>query len=219
MTRSNTLPLLFRGSYILIGIVGILASLGLFDGAFRDDFYLPFTHLSNYACIGIMLIRSITTIRAPQTRGRVNPLLSFIGLTAILLTFTVFHLVLAPAPGRDPSLNYRPASILLHVVLPLMYTLDWLIFSEHGRLPWYAPLAAVASPLVYAIFVFTRAAIFSFDSTRATLYPYFFLDLDRRSPLTVAGFMGLILIGYLILGYLILAADRLLSIRQKHHRS
>ena len=220
MMKHKALPLVFRSLYLLIGVIGILASLGVFDGAFREDFYLPFTHLSNYACIVLIACHAVLTVCKPSKRTQtVMSLLRFMGLAAILLTFTVFHLLLAPAPNRDPALNYTPVSILFHVVLPLMYVADWAVFTEHGRLRWYAPLLSVLTPLMYVIFVYLRAAAYSFDSAQARLYPYFFLDPDSRSVPAVGGWMVLLLIGYLIMGYGLFGMDRLLArIQHKKRR-
>jgi hypothetical protein len=56
------------------------------------------------------------------------PVLKFIGMLGILLTFLVFNIMLAGAEGRDPQLNWRIGSISFHVVLPIMYLLDWFLF-------------------------------------------------------------------------------------------
>lgn len=62
------------------------------------------------------------------------PLLKFIGMLGILLTFLVFNLLLAGAAGRDPQANWRVGSLCFHVVLPILYIADWFLFYERGKI-------------------------------------------------------------------------------------
>ena len=61
--RSRTAQLIYQSMFCGVGIIGILASLGLFHGSFRWDFYLYFTNLSNYLCIGIMFAELVQTAK------------------------------------------------------------------------------------------------------------------------------------------------------------
>ena len=110
---------------------------GIFDDytMFRWDFYVHFTNLSNYFCIGIMLAQLIQTARKKEDSYITTaPVLKFIGVLAILLTFVVFNTMLAGAEGRDPQLNWRFGSLLAHVVLPIMYVADWFLFLAWMKL-------------------------------------------------------------------------------------
>ena len=62
------------------------------------------------------------------------PLMKLIGMVGILLTFLVFNILLAGTADRDPQLNWRIGSLCFHVVLPIMYIVDWFLFYERGRL-------------------------------------------------------------------------------------
>ena len=130
MIRNRTAQLIFQSFYLAFGLVGIFASLGIFDNvnAIRWDFYVHFTNLSNFLCIGVMLTALIQTAKKKEdSYVTVVPLLKFIGVLAIMLTFVVFNLLLAGAPDRDPQLNWRIGSLLFHVVLPIMYIADWFL--------------------------------------------------------------------------------------------
>ena len=35
----------------------------------------------------------------------------------------------------------------MHMVLPVMYIVDWLLFYEHKKVKWYYPLASALFPL------------------------------------------------------------------------
>ena len=58
MCKSRTAQLIFYTVYFTLGLVGSVASLGIFDNinVIRWDFYVHFTNISNYFCLFIMLI-------------------------------------------------------------------------------------------------------------------------------------------------------------------
>ena len=131
MIKNRTTQLIFQTIYCTLGFVGCIASLGIFDNIqmIRWDFYVHFTNISNYFCLGIMLAELIQTAKK-KTDGYVTvvPGLKFVGMLAILLTFLVFNILLAGAEGRDPQANWRIGSLCAHVVLPIMYVADWFLF-------------------------------------------------------------------------------------------
>ena len=49
MTKSSTAQLLFQSAFCAIGVI---ASFGFFDMVWRWDFYIQFTNISNYMCVG-----------------------------------------------------------------------------------------------------------------------------------------------------------------------
>ena len=108
MIRNRTTQLIFQSFYLAFGLVGIVASLGVFDDVqnLRWDFYVHFTNLSNFLCIGVMLAALIQTARKKEdSYVTTAPLLKFIGMLGILLTFLVFNILLAGEAGRDPQAN------------------------------------------------------------------------------------------------------------------
>jgi len=54
--------------FLAIGLIGVVASLGVFNliEGIRWDFYVHFTNLSNYLCIGVMLAALIQTARKKE---------------------------------------------------------------------------------------------------------------------------------------------------------
>ena len=162
MIRNRTAQLIFQSFYLAIGIIGVVASFGVFDDAFnlRWDFYVHFTNLSNYMCFGIVFFELIETAKKTENSYvKTAPFFKFIGALAILLTFLVFNFLLAGRPDRDPQANWRISSISFHVILPIMYVFDWILFYEHKKIKWFYPLASIVIPVVYVIFIFIRAAI------------------------------------------------------------
>ena len=219
MKTNRTAQLIYQSFYCALGLVGIVASFGIFDDytMFRWDFYVHFTNLSNYFCIAIMAAQLVQTARKKEdSYVTAAPLLKFIGVLAILLTFVVFNVMLAPA--RDPQLNWRVGSLLAHVVLPIMFVGDWFLFRERGTVKWYYPIASAGFPLAYMTFIFIQAAILKFDTsilipgTSAPLiYPYFFVNLETQGVGGVAKWAVLMFVAFMAVGFLFYGIDRLLK--------
>ena len=214
MIKNRTAQLIFQSFFCALGLVGIVASFGIFDDVLnpRWDFYVHFTNLSNYLCIGIVLAELIQTAKK-KTDSYVStvPFLKFIGVLAILLTFLVFNFLLAGQPDRDPQANWRVASICFHVILPIMYVFDWILFYEHKKVRWFYPLASVIFPLLYVVFVNIRAAILNFDPEAPYIYPYFFLNLETQGVGGVAKWVVILFAGFIALGYIFYGIDKLIK--------
>ena len=217
MIKSRTIQLIYQSIYIGIAIIAIFASLGLFDASFRWDFYIHFTNLSNYLCIALMICELRDTAkRSGDSLVTTFPLVKFIALLGILLTFIIYNFILAPR--RDIKDSFVVASVTLHIILPLIFTFDYVLFYEHGKVKWYYPILSTIFPLVYAAFIYIHAAILNFDSSifypgrkDPFIYPYFFLNLDKYGVAGVAKYIVIILIVFVVFGYLIVLIDKLFS--------
>lgn len=214
MIRNRTAQLIFQSFFCALGLIGIFASFGIFDDVLnpRWDFYVHFTNLSNYLCIGIVFAELIQTAKK-NTDSYVStaPFLKFIGVLAILLTFLVFNFLLAGQPDRDPQANWRVASICFHVILPIMYVFDWVLFYEHKKVRWFYPLASVIFPILYVAFVYVRAAILNFNPDAPYIYPYFFLNLDTQGFAGVIKWVVILFSGFIALGFIFYGIDKLIK--------
>ena len=219
MIKNRTAQLIYQTIYCTLGLVGMIASLGIFDNiqTIRWDFYVHFTNISNYLCIGVMLAALIQTAKKKEdSYVSAAPMLKFIGMLGILLTFLVFNIMLAGAEGRDPQANWRVGSLCFHVVLPVLYIADWFLFYERKKMKWYYPLASIAFPLVYAIFLLIQAIILKFDTsilipTTSTplIYPYFFVNLDTQGATGVLMWIGILGVVFAAVGFAFFGLDRL----------
>lgn len=214
MMKNRTAQLIFQSFFCAIGLIGIVASFGVFDDVLnpRWDFYVHFTNISNYLCIGIVFAELIQTAKKKaDSYVSTAPFLKFIGVLAILLTFLVFNFLLAGQPDRDPQANWRVASISFHVILPIMYVFDWLLFYEHKKVRWFYPIASVIFPVLYVVFVYIRAAILNFNPEAPYIYPYFFLNLETQGIAGVAKWVVILFAGFIALGYIFYGIDKLIK--------
>ena len=219
MIKNRTAQLIYYTIYCTLGLVGSIASLGIFDNmsAIRWDFYVHFTNISNFLCIGVMLAALIQTAKKKDdSYVTAAPILKFIGMLGILLTFLVFNIMLAGAEGRDPQANWRIGSLCFHVVLPILYIADWFLFYERKKCKWYYPVASIAFPLGYVIFLLIQAVILKFDSsilipttTTPLIYPYFFVNLDTEGKAGVLMWICILAAAFVAVGFAFFGLDRL----------
>jgi hypothetical protein len=155
-----------------------------------------------------MFVELIETVKKKEDSYTTKiPLLKFVGLTAILLTFFIFNFMLAG--DREPELNFYINSVLFHLILPIMYCIDWILFYEHKKVKWYYPLVSVSFPVIYATFIFIRAWILDFDPTVPYIYPYFFLNIDELGVIGVIKWIGILSLVFIIIGYIIFGLDKI----------
>ena len=222
MIKNRTVQLIFYTIYCTLGVVGSVASLGIFDdiNMFRWDFYVYFTNISNFLCLGVMIAALIQTAKKKDDSFvTAAPLLKFIGMLGILLTFLVFNLMLAGAEGRDPQLNWRIGSILFHVLLPILYIADWFLFYERGKSNWRYPVASIGFPLGYVIFLLIQAIILNFDTSIVTptgtqaplIYPYFFVNLETQGVPGVLMWIAILSAAFVAVGFAFYGIDILIK--------
>ena len=217
MIKNRTAQLIFQTIYCTLGLVGCIACLGIFDNIkmIRWDFYVHFTNISNFLCLGVMIAALVQTIRKKEdSYVSAAPMLKFIGMLGILLTFLVFNIMLAG--NRDPQLNWRVGSLAFHVVLPIMYIAHWFLFYERRRCKWYYPLASISFPLAYLIFIFIQAAIMGFDTsvlipgtTTPLIYPYFFVNLETQGVSGVLMWIVILAVAFVAVGFAFFGLDKL----------
>lgn len=217
MIKNRIAQLMFQTIYCTLGLVGCVACLGIFDDItmIRWDFYVYFTNLSNFLCIAVMVMGLLQTIRKKEdSYVTAAPLLKFIGILGILLTFLVFNIMLAGS--REAQLNWRINSLLFHVVLPIMYIADWFLFYERKKCKWYYPIASVSFPLGYAIFLLVQAIILNFDATitpptgnGSLIYPYFFVNIDTQGVPGVLMWIAILAVGFIAMGYIFFGLDKI----------
>ena len=219
MIKNRTAQLIYQTIYCTLGLVGCIACLGIFDNikTIRWDFYVHFTNISNFLCIAVMVVALIQTAKKKEDSFvTALPLLKFIGILGILLTFLVFNIMLAGAEGRDPQANWRVGSLIFHVVLPILYILDWFLFYERKNSKWYYPIASIGFPLAYAIFLLIQAIILGFNTsilipttTTPLIYPYFFVNLETLGVPGVLMWVAILAVSFMAVGYLFYGLDRI----------
>ena len=118
----------------------------------------------------------------------------------ILLVFFGYNILLRNL--SNPRGWQELDSELLHVVVPLLYFLYWLLYVSKTSLQWKNVLPWLAGPAVYFIYMIIRGEIDGF-------YPYTIFNIKELGyprSLLYAGASGL---GIIALGLLLIALGRL----------
>lgn len=198
-----------------MGSIGIIGNLGYFKQSFNADFYLYYTNLSNYICFTVVLVSLVKTIKSFKTNqtGYCETCPKFMCLIMILVTCLVYNILLAK---ENTVANYffSITNLIMHLILPIMFTLDWILFSQHGKTKWFYPLLSVIMPLIYVSFIMIRALILGKNFT-GVLYPYFFLNISNLGIAGVAKWIVILVAIFVALGYIIYALDNIQTIKQK----
>lgn len=143
---------------------------GVTDG----DYFSYFTVLSNLFAAAMLLHGAL---RPAHTRSRTVELLRGAAVVYILTTGIVYLLLLS---GHAPT--YPWVNAILHYLMPVAVTLDWLLDPPRVRLdPAQTVVLWMAFPLLYIFYTLARGAIVGW-------YPYFFVNPHRSGGyLLVAG--------------------------------
>ena len=220
LSKSRTAQLIFQSFYCALALVACVGSVGTYNMRFVREFYLYFTNISTYLAAAGMALELIGTARRDRDGAvQTAPEFHFVVMLGVLLTFMVYNFLL-PNTLED---RLKVESILCHVVLPVLYTADWLLFYEHGRVTWKLPLLSALFPLIYLAFVYVHAALWHFDAsipsyagTNPMIYPYFFLDPQIVGLGGIVKWTFILLAAFAAGGYLFLGIDRVLAVRKKN---
>lgn len=204
---------IFAGLYCLLAAVAFVMDFGFFECKFTGRPLVYYTSLSNMAC-GVFMLASL--VPNFQT-GKQDPWpgWKFVFTVMILITTLVYNLLL----NSHRSLFSYFADVknaLQHLILPVMFVLDWFFFYRRGTAKPRHALLTVLPPMIYAIYTVVRAAIIKAAGIPTMiLYPYFFLNLDRLGWNGFSLWMAILLAGILALSYGLYALDRLLRPKVK----
>ena len=212
MIKNRTAQLVLQTVYCTLGLVAFASSIGVYNAQFQDNFYVYFTNLSNYICMGIMFAELFQTIKYANRKEdgfcTVFPALKFVGMIMLLITFLVYNFLLAGL--NTLSQNLAAESLIHHVFLPVLYVADWLLFYERKKVKWFYPILSLIAPLLYVIFIFVRAAvIYNKGLFVYPVYPYFFLNVDTIGWNGVLSWIVVMLVVFIVLGYLLFFIDHI----------
>lgn len=214
MVKNKLTQVIYQVVFCTLAVIGVIASLGYFDQDFNQDFFLYYTNLSNYICIGFMFVALFITAKKAYRKetGAVNvaPTFNFLCVIMILVTFIVYNVLLA----KQYSVAHyflTIGNLLLHVILPIMFVVHWALFCEHGKLRWFHPLLCLVMPLIYVVIILVRSLFVK----SGLVYPYFFLNVDELGWGGVIAYIAVLLVIFVAIGYLFYCFDNWQTIRKK----
>ena len=207
--KKRTAQLIFYGVYCILALIGLLLDFGAFGGGFTTRPFVYYTSLSNMLCSGFTVISLIRKLG--NRESELWPMGKYIFVVMILVTAIVYNLLLN-SYSSVAAYFASTKNVLYHLILPIMFVLDWFVFYKRGRVKPLWPLVALVIPLAYVIYILARAAVVSAAGmTVSVLYPYFFLNVDRLGWGGFLLWMGILLVMLLLLGYGLYGLDRFMS--------
>lgn len=217
MIKNKLFQIIFKTIYVVLGFIGVIGSLGYFSAKFNGNFYIYYTNLSNYICLGFMIASLVETIKSFKSSQEefcnTAPKFKFMCMIMILVTCLVYNILLAK---ENTASEYflSLSNLTNHLILPIMFVVDWILFYEHEQTKWYYPLLSTIMPLIYVVLIVIRALILGNNSGKL-LYPYFFLDINTLGFGGFIMWVSILVVIFVALGYLLYFFDNIKNIRQK----
>ena len=212
MIKNKKTHIIYRSIYLVIGLIGIISSFGAFNGVYNPNWYLYYTNISNYFCFFTVLALLIHDVKAYRNGEKVGvssiaPLFRFCVCVMIFITFIVFNTLLTHPFSVEYWIDLQ--SVIMHLILPIMFILDYMLFSKHRSVNVFAPLFACIVPLIYVLYILIRAEVYL--GTGRMIYPYFFLNVQYFGYGGVALWCLGIAAIVILVGYLFWMYDKLIK--------
>lgn len=170
-------------------------------------YFTFFTILNN----GIIAACSTTLLLAPSSSwGKFFSKNTTLTAMAVNITIvgTVYNTILRFL--WNPQGMQLVVDELLHLVIPGLYILFWLIGVRKGGLKWNSFLSWTIFPIVYLVIVLARGAISNY-------YPYPFLDAAKLGyPKVLFNLLG-IAIAFIVFALLFIAVDKWMDKRASRY--
>lgn len=171
----------------------------LVAGAIR--FLSYFTDLSN---VLVALAMTLPWLAPDTALGRffLKPAVRTAILAYIIIVALIYHYLLAKL--WNPQGWELVADTIEHVVAPVLYIIDWVVFVPKGTLKFRSALVWLLFPFAYAAYSLIHGAITGF-------YPYPFVDVSKLGYDKVLANMGALIFVFGGLGLLLIGLDRWLG--------
>lgn len=211
MINNRIAHIVYRSIFIAISFIGILHSFGLLYNNPSLGCLIYYTSLSNFLCFGVMLAVLISTIKH-VLNGEMNGhntcvcKLKFHSTIIILVTFVVYNFILADSMFESGWNEL--GNLTKHIVCPLLFVFDFLLFDKHHSLKWYDPLLCPVLPIIYVIFILIRGAVLP-NNYKGTIYPYFFLNVNELGYSGVLIWVLILILAFIAIAFLFYFYDKI----------
>jgi len=212
-------------SFIFKLIIFSLSTLGVYltvsDASYPIEAIGYFTTIIN---IFTAFFYALFVIELALRKSR-SPLLRFIKQSLIvylILTMFVYSFILIPYIIEE-QVNYQVFSsedLLIHYVVPFAVLFDYVWFDEKGELKSYYPFANIGNILIYVGYLFIYGLLGGrfHSGNNLSLYPYFFLNIERTGLYPVMLICFSILTMVVFVGWVVYMIDHLVSLPFKQNQ-
>lgn len=217
MINNRITQLIYRTIFLTISLFGIIESFGLFYGQTPGfGCFVYYTSLSNFLCFGVMMavwIKTIKHINKNEIRGNNDCLvhLKFSTTIIILVTFVVYNFILTDSMFGEGWNTL--GNMIKHIICPLLFVLDYILFDAHYIVKWYDPLLCPVLPIIYVASILIRGAILPNDYA-GVVYPYFFLDVNKLGYSGVFIWVLILVLAFVAIAFILFFYDKI-EIKEK----
>jgi len=184
---------------VLVGAFGFFvvirqADISVGQNGFRlDHFFSYFTILSNILADAVLVIYGLFPLIARRADAWRGAAALYIAITGVIYNALLRNVDVATS---EAWLNE-----VLHVVIPVVMALDWLIVAQVRAVSWKLSLAWLGFPLAYVAYSLIRGPIVDW-------YPYPFIDPRRPGgywrvvgySVVIAAVMAVLSVGFAYVG-------------------
>lgn len=211
----------FRTVFLVLCAMGILGHLSIDNAVQNINALAFFTILSNMLCFFIVFYEARKDFRY-ITKGKecrytnLYYQMKGVGMLVITITCMTYNYILSPlgfymVEEYDiiADMGKTDRDIIVHVIVPVMIWLDYILFQIKGKFCKWDPLKWVCAPILYFIFIMIRAkqVTSTYSSRGVVRYPYFFLDIDTYGIGYVISYVAFFALLSLVVGYTIRTID------------
>lgn len=202
------IKLIYRIFIVIISAIALYLNFELLG--FKEGI-IYFTNLSNLLCLIYFSILIIMTLLKKVKRNDIYYIIKGMVTMAITLTMFIYNILLS-ANGMGVFEGHELECNLVHLVVPLMVILDYIIFGEKGNLKKEYPIIWSLVLIIYQIFVVIYAA-FGGTFLNGLSYPYFFMDINRFGTIGVLFNLLIVYIFFVGFGNIVQIIDNKLAKR------
>ena len=188
------LSLLYKIIIVIVCGFGIYLNFKAFTVGGAIIYY---TVQSNVMCFIFYFVTIILKLTGKLKKNSNYYILKGMVTMAITVTMVVFQFVITDS-GMTAYAGNELASIMAHIVVPLLVMSDYVIFGEKGNLKRNYPFIWSATLVFYVIFDFVYVALGGRFGD-GSIYPYLYMNIEVNGLLKVI--ISCITIFILFIGY------------------
>ncbi|HBG33462.1 MAG: hypothetical protein A2009_05800 [Tenericutes bacterium GWD2_38_27] len=181
-----------------------------------------YTTQSNILVFVVMFIMLIREFFHQGKRTQFLTILKSLATVSILVTFLIYHFILAPYINADmTNVAGGYGNFFVHYITPLWFFADYLIFDTKGATRITDPFFYTLFPMYYFVFSNIRAVSgeqYDYGSFISP-FPYPFLDYAVLGIYGVSAAILVIALADLFIGFLFIGLDKIMKKPRARYRS
>ena len=203
--------LLYKILILIMSFIGLCLN---FTIAPIKNNIIYFTIQSNLLCFLFYLVIVILELMGKLKKNKIYYITKGTVTMAITITMLIYEVVLATSGTMEIYEEHMLACNFVHLLVPIMIIMDYLIFGEKGNLKREYPLYWSSILIVYVAFCVIYV-LFGGRFLDGSKYPYYYMDIEKYGICRVILNNIVIYIGFVIYGLLVQKLDEFLSRKHK----